>query len=104
MEDYLTLKPNTEKCGTGQMKGKNVSKLLNGESRVCWGVIAHCTAISHLVLEAGAENLLGLGCVLPALSLPFSALTVPECLLPPALPEDPLSPATFFLPAKLSVK
>lgn len=27
-----------------------------------------------------------------------------QCLLPLALPEDPLSPATFSLPAKLSVK
>lgn len=47
---------------------------------------------------------LGLDFVLPESSLPFLALVVPECLLPPALPEDPLSPATFSLPAKLSAK
>lgn len=69
MEDYLILKPNTKKCGTGQMKGKNVSKMLNkerlggggGGGRVCRGAVAHCTGNSCLVLEAGAENLLWLG-------------------------------------------
>lgn len=54
--------------------------------------------------KLGQKTCCGLDFVLPASSSPFSALMVPERLLPLALPEDPLSPATFSLPAKLSVK
>lgn len=88
------------------MPGKMLNGSAWGEGWVHWVVIApHSTGNSCLVLEAGQKNCCGLGldfCF--ACIFAFPALRVPECLLPLDLPEDPLSPATFLLPAKLSVK
>lgn len=90
---------------------KCLRKMLNGErtgrrAEYAGGQLPTVLEILAWFWKLGQKTCCGLGLdfVLPASSSPFSALMVPERLLPLALPEDPLSSATFSLPAKLSVK
>lgn len=87
------------------MSGKMLNGRAWGEGWVHWAVIAHSTGNSCLVLEAGQKTCCGLG-----LDFCFACIFALPCTygarvsLTLDLPWDPLSPATFLLPAKLSVK